>query len=170
MQRSELLTLTLAAVLLPATVHAVTIPLLATLHCTQANAGAGTCNAGGSGTGSASITLDTVSNVLSWNISWSGLSSTATGMHFHGPALPNQNATVQVGTGVAGPPVVGNAILTAGQAADLLAGLSYLNLHTSTFFLGEIRDQVVVVPEPAALLLVGAGLAGLAAVSRQGTG
>ncbi len=61
-------------------------------------------------------------------------------MHFHGPALPNQNAGVQVGTGVAGPPVIGNAILNDSQEADLLAGLWYLNLHTNTDPGGEIRQ------------------------------
>jgi len=74
---------------------------------------------------------------------------------------------VQVNTGVAGPPVVGNAVLAAGQVNDLLAGLWYLNLHTTTFGGGEIRGQVV--PEPATLLLIGAGLAALAAARRQRT-
>jgi len=82
-------------------------------------------------------------------------------MHFHGPAAPNLNAGVQVGVGVVGTPVVGNAILNAAQVADLLAGLWYLNLHTSMFPGGEIRGQVLV-PEPATLGLLGAGLIGLA--------
>jgi hypothetical protein len=162
------LTLALAAVLLPAMAHAVIIPLSASLDCSQASAGVGTCGAGGSGTGSASITLDTDLNLLSWDISWSGLSGTPSAMHFHGPALPNQNAAAQVGTGVLGPPVVGNATLSAGQMTDLLAGLWYLNLHTSSFSGGEIRGQVV--PEPATLLLVGAVLVGLAAARRQASG
>ena len=162
------LTLALGAVLLSATAHAAIIPLSATMDCAQANAGVGTCGAGGSGTGSASITLDTDLNQLSWSITWSGLSGTPSAMHFHGPALPNQNAAVQIGIGVLGPPVVGNAILSAGQMTDLLAGLWYVNLHTSTFSGGEIRGQVV--PEPATLLLVGAVLLGLAAARRHTSG
>lgn len=167
MRRLGLMILYLA-LFAPAAAHAIVIPLSASLDCAQANAGAGTCGAGGSGTGSASITLDTGTNLLSWNITWSGLSGTPTLMHFHGPALTNQNAGVQVGTGVAGPPVVGNAVLGVGQVNDLLAGLWYLNLHTTTFAGGEIRGQVI--PEPTTLLLVGLGLAGVAVVRRKRAG
>jgi len=106
----------------------------------QANAGAGT---GSPGTGSATVTFDDATNLLSWNISWSGLIGTETVMHFHGAALPNQNAGVQVSTGVLGPPVVGNTVIAAGQAADLLSDLWYLNLHTNAFPGGEIRGQVL---------------------------
>jgi hypothetical protein len=150
------------AVFLPATAQATTINLIANMDCVQANAGAGTCAAGGTGTGTATITLDDVTNLLTWSITWSGLSGVAALMHFHGPALPNQNAGVQVGTGVAGPPVIGNTVIDALQENDLLAGLWYLNLHTNTFTGGEIRGQVVA-PEPGtfALLAIAIAAAGL---------
>ena len=167
MPRSTYLTLALAAVLLPATAHAVIIPLSASMDCAQANAGLGTCGAGGTGTGTASITLDTATNLLSWNVSWSGLSGADFLAHFHGPALPSQNAGVQVGIGIPSPRI-GNAVLGAGQVNDLLAGLWYLNIHSTTFNGGEIRGQVV--PEPATLLLIAAGLVGLAAARRQRIG
>ncbi len=137
---------------------AVIIPLTANMTGAQANAGAGT---GSPGTGTGTISLDTVTSQLTWSITWSGLTSAPIAMHFHGPAAPNLNAGVQVGVGVVGTPVVGNAILNAAQVADLLAGLWYLNLHTSMFPGGEIRGQVLV-PEPATLGLLGAGLIGLA--------
>jgi hypothetical protein len=146
------------ALALSTSASAVIIPLSASMDGAQANAGAGT---GSPGTGLGTITLDTSTNLLSWNINWSGLLGTPTAMHFHGPALPNQNAGVQVNTGVAGPPVLGNAVLGAGQVSDLLAGLWYLNLHTSPFPGGEIRGQVLVIPEPSTALLMGLGLVGL---------
>lgn len=171
MQRIGLVSLVATLLLIgaPTATHATIIALTASMDCAQANAGAGTCGAGGSGTGSASITLDTNTNQLSWNISWSGLSGTPSLMHFHGPALPNQNAGIQVNTGVAGPPVNGATILTNPQLTDLLAGLWYLNLHTTTFGGGEIRGQVAVIPEPGTLLLLAAGLTGLAAFRRHGS-
>ncbi len=131
---------------LPATdASAVVWNMTASMDCSQANAGAGTCGMGGSGTGSAAITYDTESNLLAWNITWSGLSAPALLMHFHGPALANQNAGIEVDTGVAGPPVIGAAVLNNFQATDLLNQLWYLNLHTSNFINGEIRGQVLLV-------------------------
>ncbi len=120
--------------------HATVFNCASSMDGAQANAGVGT---GSAGTGSATVTFNDVSGVFSWNIMWSGLGSPETLMHFHGPALPNQNAGVQVGTGVAGPPVVGNTVIAAGQAADLLSDLWYLNLHTEAFPAGEIRGQVL---------------------------
>ncbi len=95
-----------------------------------------------------------------------GLIGSAASMHFHGPALPSQNAGIQLSTGIAGPPVIGNAILNAVQEADLLAGLWYLNLHTASSPGGEIRGQVNVVPEPTTLTLLAGGLL-LMAVRRR---
>src|SRR4051812_6940100 len=39
-------------------------------------------------TGSADVTYDTVTRVVTWNITHSGLSGAATAAHFHGPATP----------------------------------------------------------------------------------
>jgi hypothetical protein len=162
------LCLTLAmALTLSTPASATIINLIASMDGAQANAGAGT---GSPGTGTGNITLDTNTNLLSWSISWSGLIGTPTLMHFHGPALPNQNAGVQVNTGVAGPPVVGNAVISDLQEADLLAGLWYLNLHSTAFAAGEIRGQVVVVPEPGTLALLAGGLGLLVATRRSQRG
>ena len=116
------------------------IHLTAAMDGPSANAGAGT---GSLGVGTAIIDFDTTTKVLNWSITWSGLTGTPTAMHFHGPATPLQSAGVQVGTEIAGPPEIGNAVLSAAQEADLLAGLYYLNLHTSEDPGGEIRGQVL---------------------------
>ena len=54
----------------------------------------------------------------------------------------------------------------AANVADLLAGNTYLNLHTATFPAGEIRDQLTPVPVPAAVWLLGSGLIALHGAGR----
>jgi hypothetical protein len=143
-----------------ASASAVTINLAANLDCSQANAGVGTCGGGGSGTGTATITFDTDTNLLSWNLSYSGLSAGVTAAHFHGPATTGQNAGIQVGIGTANP-AISSAVITNSQETDLLSELWYINVHSANFPGGEIRGQVLLVPEPALLGLLGLGLLGL---------
>ena len=125
-------------------------------------------------TGFASVTLDDVTNLLSWNLSWTDdlLSGPAQAMHFHGPAPVGVNAGVQVNIGaISGitSPTIGSATITQAQADDLLAGLWYINIHTGEFPGGEIRGQVNVIPIPAAVWLFGSGLLGLVALARRRT-
>lgn len=94
-----------------------------------------------SGTGTYSY--DSATMVLSWSISFTGV--TATGIHFHGPAMPGVNAGVEVNVGgISGlsSPLMGSTTLTAAQASDLLDGLWYLNIHSDAFPGGEIRGQL----------------------------
>ena len=96
-----------------------------------------------SATGSADVTYDTETKMLTWTLEYSDLSGDATAAHFHGPAEPDANA----------PPVVplkdiasgseGSAELTEAQAADLMDGKWYLNVHTADHPNGEIRGQVM---------------------------
>ena len=95
------------------------------------------------GTGTADLDYDTASKKLSWKITYSGLSGPATAAHFHGPAPAGANAGVAVAIPSAGTsPVEGNATLTDAQAADLMAGKYYINVHTAANPGGEIRGQV----------------------------
>ena len=154
-------------ILLANSASAAIISLEANIDGAQANAGLGT---GSPGTGFATMTLDDVTNLFSWDISWSGLTGTETVMHFHGPALPTQNAGVQVDFGAisgTASPSIGSTIISGAQSADLLAGLWYINIHTTVFPGGEIRGQVSVIPIPASVWLFGSGLLGLIGISRR---
>jgi hypothetical protein len=87
------------------------------------------------------------SNVLTWKLSYSGLSGPATAAHFHGPAMAGQNAAVVVPIGAPlGSPITGSATLTPGQVADLNAGKWYVNVHTAANPTGEARGQVTLRP------------------------
>lgn len=98
-------------------------------------------------TGTLEASLDKDTNTLSWTVTYSGLSSPLTAGHFHGPAMPGQNAGVAVPLGGnLTSPIKGQATLTAAQTADLMAGMWYVNLHTETNPNGEIRGQVNVNP------------------------
>jgi len=128
--------------------NAATFDLQSTIDGAQANAGAGT---GSPGIGSATMTYDDVSGLFSWDIAWSGLVGTETIMHFHGPAGPGMNAGVEVNFGsISGisSPSIGSTVITALQGNDLLAGLWYINIHSTVDPGGEIRGQVL--PSPAA--------------------
>ena len=92
--------------------------------------------------GTAELNLNKQTYELSWTVTYSGLSGPATGAHFHGPAMAGANAGVVVPmTGSLTSPIRGTASLTAAQAADLMAGKWYVNLHTAANPNGEIRGQ-----------------------------
>jgi hypothetical protein len=95
------------------------------------------------GIGTLEADLDTPSRVLTWTLNTSGLSGPVTAAHFHGPAMPGSNAGVMVPiAGAATSPAKGRATLTEAQAADLMAGKWYVNVHTAAHPGGEIRGQV----------------------------
>ena len=95
------------------------------------------------GTGSVDTTFDKSTNVLTWTVTYAGLSGPVTGGHFHGPAAAGANAGVAVPfTGSLSSPFSGKATLTAAQVADLTAGRWYVNLHTAKHPGGEIRGQL----------------------------
>ena len=96
------------------------------------------------GTGTADIDWDAATKMLSWKLTYSGLSGPATAAHFHGPAEPGKNAGVAVAIpNATSSPVEGSATLTDAQAADLAAGKYYVNVHTAANPGGEIRGQVM---------------------------
>jgi hypothetical protein len=95
------------------------------------------------GAGTAEIDYDAASKKLTWKLTYSGLSGPATAAHFHGPAEVGKNAGVAVAIpNATTSPNEGSATLTDAQAADLLAGKYYVNVHTAANPGGEIRGQV----------------------------
>ncbi len=97
------------------------------------------------GAGQALVTLDTVTKMISYTITFQGLSGPAAAAHFHGPAASGANAGVAVPIGGKEPqsPVSGTATLTDDQIKQLEAGMWYVNIHTAANPGGEIRGQVV---------------------------
>jgi hypothetical protein len=148
------------------------------------------------GTGNAIVTLDTGAQTLHVIVTFSGLSGTTTASHIHCcTALPGVG-TAGVATttptfagfplGVTSgsydhvldltslssynPAFVGLGTAASAEAAliaGMLAGDTYLNIHTTVVPGGEIRGFLpAAAPEPTTIALLGIGLAGVA-VSRR---
>jgi hypothetical protein len=95
------------------------------------------------GSGTADVDYDAAAKKLTWKLTYSGLTGPATAAHFHGPADAGKNAGVKVAIpNATSSPAEGSAVLTDEQAADLLAGKYYVNVHTAANPGGEIRGQV----------------------------
>ena len=102
-----------------------------------------------SSTGTATLTgtYNASTNMLNYDINWSGLTTASTAIHFHGPALMGVSAGVLVGLTITTSGVSGRAngtiTLTESQETALLNGEVYYNIHTATFIDGEVRGQVI---------------------------
>jgi CHRD domain len=96
------------------------------------------------GTGTATVTLNTATRRITWDVTYSGLTGPAKAAHIHGPADSGQNAGVVVPlTGNLASPIRGSKILTPAQMADLEAGKYYVNIHTAANKGGEVRGQLM---------------------------
>ena len=137
MTRSPLLAVAFAAVAFTAGAHAETMQFKGTM-----SPGAEVPPKTGSGTGDAMATLDTATKMLTYTVTYSGLSGPATAAHIHGPAAPGTNAGVLVPFASPASPIKGTVTLTDAQIADLKDGKMYANVHTAANPGGEIRGQM----------------------------
>ena len=151
---------------------------------------------GSPGIGSALITIDTVTNLMTVNVSFAGLVSPTIIAHIHCcagpggiaspattvPSFPGFPVGVTTGTYLQtfdltlassyNPAfIAANGGTVAGAQAAFIAGLlngqAYFNIHTVQFPGGEIRGQLQASPEPATLLLLTSGIVGAVGVLRK---
>lgn len=115
------------------------------------------------GTGTFTATLDTSTNVFTYDVAYSGLNSNVTLGHIHGPApttttgvvilnfatLPGATFIIGAQTGTAHGVVTLNSTTQISAAVNgdslkklLFAGQTYANIHTTTSGGGEIRGQI----------------------------
>ncbi|MGD0633175.1 MAG: CHRD domain-containing protein [Beijerinckiaceae bacterium] len=95
------------------------------------------------GTGTLSGTYDTATKILTYTVTYSGLTGPASMAHFHGPASAGKNAPVEIPfKGDLASPITGTVTLTEEQAKNLLDGETYFNIHTAANKGGEVRGQI----------------------------
>ncbi|MGY4330287.1 hypothetical protein ACVWWG_004704 [Bradyrhizobium sp. LB7.2] len=95
-----------------------------------------------SGSGKAEATYNTEAKTLTYAVTYAGLTGLAMGAHFHGPVEAGKNAGIVLPFKTVQSPIQGSATLTDAQAADLLAGRWYANIHTAANPGGELRGQM----------------------------
>jgi hypothetical protein len=99
------------------------------------------------GAGTAELTYDSATRVLTWTVTYRALSSPVTMAQFHGPAQPGKNASsvlslVKPGSPIESP-INGQATLTPDQAKPFAGGDWYINIATQNHADGEIRGQIL---------------------------
>jgi CHRD domain-containing protein/PEP-CTERM motif-containing protein len=166
MLRSTIAAMCVAALAFTAPAAAALIHFDVTLDGAQAGTGS-------PGTGFATVDLDTIAMTLVVDMSYSGLLAPTTNAHIHCCAPPGSPGPVVIP--FVPPFIVGTTsgtfnatfALTPVLVADILSGLSYINVHTTLFPAGEIRGQIAGVPEPATLALAALALASVVLVRRR---
>lgn len=103
-------------------------------------------------TGHGTVGLDPATNEISFNIEFANLSSNEIAAHIHGFAPIGMEADILF-TLPSGSPKIGSVTYQESQEASILAGLTYVNIHSVNFDGGEIRGQMdapvaVVCPSP----------------------
>jgi len=92
--------------------------------------------------GTGVFTYVTDAQVVSYTVTFMGVAS-PTAIHVHGPAGVGQNADVLFTLPTNNPAFGVLSPITVQQAADLRAGLWYVNVHSAAHPTGEIRGQIL---------------------------
>ncbi|MCC6682505.1 MAG: CHRD domain-containing protein [Phycisphaeraceae bacterium] len=116
-------------------------------------------------TGTATVLFDDVTGDMTVTGSFSDLIGTANNAHVHGYSGPGVNSAALIPltfTAATSGTFSGNGVV---DIANTLAGLTYINVHSTFRPGGEIRGQIII-PEPASAGLLGA-CAGAALLRRR---
>ena len=88
----------------------------------------------------AQFTYDSNSRALEYYVNYDGVAPAK--VDIHGPAGAGENAPAIVTLSLSESPISGTVTLTQEQATSLLAGKTYLDIHSKTYPDGEIRGQI----------------------------
>lgn len=94
------------------------------------------------GKGTAQVVVDTTAKTVHWKVEYADLTGPVVAAHIHGPAMPGANAGPMVTLPPGPSPMEGSAGVTDAQIADMMAGRTYINLHTAANKPGEIRGYL----------------------------
>jgi hypothetical protein len=127
------------------------------------------------GSGSATVTWDSVLDTLRVQATFTGLTGAAVAAHIHCCAAPTANAPVVLPFPTFPSATSGSFDATFNAPADALlagldAGTAYFNIHTPNFPGGEIRGNLATIsaiPEPHAYLMLLGGLAAIGGIARR---
>jgi len=92
------------------------------------------------------VMLDRTTGAVTVTGQFQNLSSMATVAHIHGPAAVGMNANVLVPLTVTAATTgteSGSGMMSSTQMNDMIAGMTYVNIHSMTYPDGEIRAQVL---------------------------
>jgi hypothetical protein len=113
-----------------------------------------TCGGLGSGSGTGTFEMDTDANTLTIHVEFSGLSTAEIAAHIHGFSGPGVPSGVLFGL-PAGSPKDALWNFTEAQQPNIIAGSTYVNIHTTMCTGGEIRGQILQVVQAPAISQVG---------------